>query len=79
VLFRGNYRMVRVSSRERERRIDICAFEIRIVEKDCLSRLAVRQQAENVGNSNAQATNARAAMHNGICQPLRSLTRCLKT
>jgi hypothetical protein len=62
-LFRGNNRMVRLASCEREHRIDICAFEIRIVEKDCLSRLAIRQQAENVRNSDAQATNARAAMH----------------
>ena len=62
-LFRGNNRMVRLPSCERERSIDICAFEIRIVEKDCLSRLAIRQQAENVRNSDAQATNAWAAMH----------------
>jgi hypothetical protein len=33
--------MVRVTSSERERGIDICAFEIRIVEKDCLPRLAI--------------------------------------
>ncbi len=35
-LFRGNNWVVRVTSGERERGIDICAFEIRIVEKDCL-------------------------------------------
>lgn len=35
-LFRGNNRMVCVSSCEREHRIDILAFEIRIVEQDCL-------------------------------------------
>jgi hypothetical protein len=44
-LFRSNNRVVRVTSCERQRCIDICAFEIRIVEKDCLPRLAVRQQA----------------------------------
>jgi hypothetical protein len=44
-LFRSNNRVVRVTSCERQRGIDICAFEIRIVEKDCLPRLAVRQQA----------------------------------
>jgi hypothetical protein len=44
-LFRGNNRMVNVTSCERERGIDICAFEIRIVEKNCLPRLAIREQA----------------------------------
>ena len=44
-LFRGNNWMVRLTGCERERGIDICAFEIRIVEKDCLPRLASRQQA----------------------------------
>jgi hypothetical protein len=62
-LFRGNNWMVRVTRCERERGIDVCAFEIRIVAKDGLPRLAIRQQAEDVRNSDAQATNARAAMH----------------
>jgi hypothetical protein len=44
-LFRGNNWMVRMTSSERQRGIDICAFEIRIVEKDCLPRLAIGQQA----------------------------------
>ncbi len=63
-LFRGNNWMVSVARCERERGIDICAFEIRIVQKDCLPRLAIRQQAQNVRNGDTQATNARAAMHN---------------
>jgi hypothetical protein len=33
--------MVRVTGCERQRGIDICAFKIRIVEKDCLPRLAI--------------------------------------
>ncbi len=42
-LFRSNNWMVRLTSCERERGIDIRAFEIRVIEKDCLPRLAIRQ------------------------------------
>jgi hypothetical protein len=44
-LFRGDNWMVRVTSCKRERGIDIGAFEIRVIEKDGLPRLAIGQQA----------------------------------
>lgn len=43
--------------------IDISAFEVGILLKDHLSRLAGRHQAKNIRDRNAQAANAWAAMH----------------
>jgi hypothetical protein len=54
-LFRRDDRMVRLTGSKGQDRIDVSAFEI--------SRLACRQQAQNIGNGNAQAANAWRAMH----------------
>jgi hypothetical protein len=43
--------------------IDIRAFEIRILLKDRLSRLAGRQQTQDIRNRNPQVANAGTTMH----------------
>jgi hypothetical protein len=62
-LFRRYDRMVGLTRRKGQHRIDVGAFEIGIVLKDSLSRLACRQQAQNIPHRNAEAANARPAMH----------------
>ncbi len=46
-----------------QNRVDICVFEIRILLKNRLSRLAGRRQAKNVRDRQTQAANAWTAVH----------------
>jgi hypothetical protein len=62
-LFRCDDGMVGLPGRESQDSIDIRAFEIGIILKDRFARLAGRQQAENIRDGNAQATDAGASMH----------------
>jgi hypothetical protein len=62
-LFRRDDRMVSLTGRKGQDRIDVGAFEIGIIPKDRLSRLARRQQAQNIRYGNTQAANARPAVH----------------
>jgi hypothetical protein len=55
--------MVCLTGREGQDCVDIRAFEIWIFLKDYLSRLACRNQTENIRDGDAQAANARASMH----------------
>jgi hypothetical protein len=57
--------MVRLTGSEGQDRIDIGAFKIGIILKDRLSRLASRQQAQNIRDGNAQSANARSTVHAG--------------
>jgi hypothetical protein len=62
-LFRRYDRMVSLTRRKGQHCIDVGAFEIGIIPEDTLSRLACRQQAENIRYRNAEATNAWPAVH----------------
>jgi hypothetical protein len=62
-LFRRDDGMVRLTGSKGQNRIDVCAFKIRIVLEDRLSRLASRYQAKNVRDRNPQAANTWTAMH----------------
>ena len=62
-LFRRDDGMVRLAGGKGQNRIDVGAFKIRIFLKDRLAGLAGRQQTKNVCDRNAQAANARTAVH----------------
>lgn len=55
--------MVRLPGSKGQYRVDIRIFKIRILLKDCFSRLASRHQAKNVRDRNTQTANAWTAMH----------------
>ena len=63
VLFRRDDGVVRLARGKGQDRIDIRVFEIRIILKDDLPRLAGRHQAKNVRDGDAQAANAWPAVH----------------
>jgi hypothetical protein len=62
-LFRRDDGMVRLAGGKGQNRIDVGVFKIRIFLKDRLAGLPGRQQPKNVCDRNAQAANARTAMH----------------
>jgi hypothetical protein len=55
--------VVRLTGGKGQNRIDIGIFEIRIILKYRLPRLASRHQAENVCDGDAQSANAWTSMH----------------
>jgi len=55
--------MISLARGKGENSVNICAFEIRVFFKDCLSRLAGRQETQNIGNGYAQVANARTTVH----------------
>jgi hypothetical protein len=62
-LFRRYDGVVRLPGGKGQRRIEVSIFEIGILLKNCLSRLAGRHQAKNVSDRNAQAANTWTTMH----------------
>jgi hypothetical protein len=63
LLFRRNDRVVRLPRSKGQHRIDVSVFKIGIFPKNGFARLASRHQAKNVRDRDAQAADARAAMH----------------
>jgi hypothetical protein len=62
-LFRRDDGMVSLPGGKSQDRIDVRVFQVRILLKNRLARLASRHQAKNVRDRNAQAANAWTAMH----------------
>jgi hypothetical protein len=62
-LFRRDDGMIRLTGSKGQNRIDVRVFEIRVLLKNRLSRLAGRHQAKNVRHRNAQAANTWTAVH----------------
>ena len=62
-LFRRYDGVVRLPSGKGQRRIEVSIFEIGILLKNRLSRLASRHQTKYVGDRHAQTANAGTAMH----------------
>jgi hypothetical protein len=62
-LFRRDDGMVGLTGGKGQNRINVRVFQIRILLENRLSRLAGRQQPENICDRNAQAANTWMAMH----------------
>jgi hypothetical protein len=55
--------MICLTGSKGQNRIDVCAFEIKILLEDRLAGLASRHQAKNVCGRNAQTANTWTPMH----------------